>query len=40
MRIALDDWLAHGGSLPDRIRQGLAAIMIGVNLSGGRAPRR
>ncbi len=28
VRIALDDWLAHGGSLPDRIRQGLAAIRI------------
>jgi AcrR family transcriptional regulator len=28
VRIALDDWLAHGGSLPDRIRQGLAAITI------------
>jgi AcrR family transcriptional regulator len=28
VRIALDDWLAHGGSLPERIRQGLAAITI------------
>jgi len=28
MRIALDDWLAHGASLPDRIRQGLAAIRL------------
>jgi AcrR family transcriptional regulator len=28
VRIALDDWLAHGGSLPDRVRQGLAAITV------------
>lgn len=28
VRIALDDWLGHGGSLPDRVRQGLAAITI------------
>jgi AcrR family transcriptional regulator len=28
VRIALDDWLQHGGSLPDRVRQGLAAIVI------------
>jgi AcrR family transcriptional regulator len=28
VRIALDDWLAHGGSLPDRVGQGLAAIAI------------
>lgn len=28
VRIALDDWLAHGGSLPDRVSQGLAAITI------------
>jgi AcrR family transcriptional regulator len=28
VRIALDDWLSHGGSLPDRVRQGLAAITI------------
>ena len=28
VRIALDDWLAHGGSLPERIRQGLAAITV------------
>jgi AcrR family transcriptional regulator len=28
VRIALDDWLAHGGSLPELIRQGLAAITI------------
>ena len=28
VRIALDDWLAYGGSLPDRVRQGLAAITI------------
>jgi AcrR family transcriptional regulator len=29
IRLALDDWLMHGGSLPDRVRQGLAAITIG-----------
>jgi AcrR family transcriptional regulator len=29
VRIALDDWLGHGGSLPDRVRQGLAAITVG-----------
>ncbi len=28
VRIALDDWLSDGGSLPDRVRQGLAAISI------------
>jgi AcrR family transcriptional regulator len=28
VRIALDDWLSHGGSLPDRVSQGLAAITI------------
>jgi AcrR family transcriptional regulator len=28
VRIALDDWLAEGGSLPDRVGQGLAAIAI------------
>jgi AcrR family transcriptional regulator len=28
VRIAIDDWLSHGGSLPDRVRQGLAAITI------------
>ncbi|OBH93374.1 TetR family transcriptional regulator [Mycobacterium sp. E2733] len=28
VRIALDDWLSRGGSLPDRVRQGLAAITI------------
>jgi AcrR family transcriptional regulator len=28
VRIALDDWLSHGGSLPDRVRQGLAAISL------------
>jgi AcrR family transcriptional regulator len=28
VRIALDDWLSDGGSLPDRVRQGLAAIVI------------
>ncbi|ORB73492.1 TetR family transcriptional regulator [Mycobacterium scrofulaceum] len=29
VRIALDDWLSHGGSLPDRVGQGLAAITVG-----------
>jgi len=28
VRIALDDWLSDGGSLPYRVRQGLAAIAI------------
>ncbi|ORW70492.1 TetR family transcriptional regulator [Mycobacterium saskatchewanense] len=28
VRIALDDWLSHGGSLSDRVHQGLAAIAI------------
>jgi AcrR family transcriptional regulator len=28
VRIAIDDWLSHGGSLPDRVREGLAAITI------------
>ncbi len=28
VRIALDDWLSDGGSLPERVRQGLAAITI------------
>ncbi|MCV7163962.1 TetR family transcriptional regulator [Mycobacterium stomatepiae] len=28
VRIALDDWLSEGGSLPDRVRHGLAAITI------------
>ena len=28
VRIALDDWLSQGGSLPERVRQGLAAIAI------------
>jgi AcrR family transcriptional regulator len=28
VRIALDDWLSHGGALPDRVRAGLAAITI------------
>jgi AcrR family transcriptional regulator len=29
VRIALDDWLSHGGSLSDRVRQGLSAITVG-----------
>ena len=28
VRIALDDWLSDGGSLPDRVRHGLASITI------------
>jgi AcrR family transcriptional regulator len=28
VRIALDDWLSDGGSLPDRVRHGLAAITV------------
>jgi AcrR family transcriptional regulator len=28
VRIALDDWLRHGGSLPQRVRTALAAIWI------------
>ncbi|OBH30911.1 TetR family transcriptional regulator [Mycobacterium sp. E342] len=29
VRIALDDWLSHGGSLPERVGRGLAAISVG-----------
>jgi AcrR family transcriptional regulator len=29
VRIALDDWLIHGGSLPSRVRSALAAIQLG-----------
>lgn len=29
VRIALDDWLRHGGSLPQRVRTALAALSIG-----------
>jgi AcrR family transcriptional regulator len=29
VRIALDDWLSHGGSLPNRVSRGLAAIAVG-----------
>lgn len=29
VRIALDDWLSHGGSLPDRVSRGLAAVSVG-----------
>lgn len=28
VRIALDDWLSHGGSLPDRVSWGLAAVAV------------
>jgi AcrR family transcriptional regulator len=29
VRIALDDWLRHGGSLPERVRTALAALSVG-----------
>jgi hypothetical protein len=29
IRIALDDWLAHGGSLSARVRSALSAVGIG-----------
>jgi hypothetical protein len=29
VRIALDDWLRHGGSLPQRVRTALAALSVG-----------
>lgn len=28
VRLALDDWLVHGGSLPDRVHGALAAIVV------------
>lgn len=28
VRIALDDWLSHGGSLPQRVRTALAAVAV------------
>ncbi|HZN84505.1 MAG TPA: TetR family transcriptional regulator, partial [Mycobacterium sp.] len=28
IRIALDDWLAHGGSLPARVRTALSSVRI------------
>jgi hypothetical protein len=28
VRIALDDWLRHGGSLPQRVRTALSAISV------------
>lgn len=28
VRIALDDWLSHGGSLPDRVSRGLGAVAV------------
>jgi hypothetical protein len=28
VRIALDDWLAHGGSLPHRVRAALSAMAV------------
>ena len=31
VRIALDDWLASGGSLPDRIHDGLQSISIAAD---------
>ena len=29
VRITLDDWLSHGGSLPERVRAGLTSIAVG-----------
>jgi AcrR family transcriptional regulator len=29
IRIALDDWLRHGGSLPDRVRTALGSLSVG-----------
>jgi AcrR family transcriptional regulator len=29
VRLALDDWLSHGGSLPERVQRGLAALSVG-----------
>lgn len=29
VRIALDDWLRHGGSLPERVQTALAALSVG-----------
>lgn len=42
VRIALDDWLRHGGSLPRRVRRGLAAISIddAAAVSRRRVPSR
>ncbi len=28
VRVALDDWLRHGGSLPDRVRDALSSVLI------------
>jgi AcrR family transcriptional regulator len=28
VRIALDDWLAHGGSLPDRVRKAVSSLQV------------
>jgi AcrR family transcriptional regulator len=28
LRIALDDWLAHGGSLPDRVQSALSSLVV------------
>src|ERR1700758_4537198 len=28
VRVALDDWLAHGGSLPERVHRGLTSIRV------------
>jgi AcrR family transcriptional regulator len=29
LRIALDDWLVHGGSLPDRLQSALSSVVVG-----------
>lgn len=36
VRLALDDWLSHGGSLPDRVSQGLAAVTIDESVAVSR----
>jgi hypothetical protein len=28
IRIALDDWLAHGGSLPSRVRTAISSVRV------------
>ena len=28
VRVALDDWLAHGGPLPERVHRGLTSIRV------------
>ncbi|BBY12799.1 TetR family transcriptional regulator [Mycobacterium marseillense] len=36
VRLALDDWLSHGGSLPDRVSQGLAAVTVDESVAVSR----